>query len=98
MRKSLLLLVLLLVLQGAYAQPFRTLPAAGERGRTGESLPLPDVQIGRRVLRLSPGALVFDQNNRSIVHAAIPVGAHVFFTRDSSGDIRRLYILTDQER
>ena len=98
MRKSLLLLVLLLFLEAAHAQPFRTLPVAGELGRTGDTLPLPAVKIGRRVLRLGPGALVFDQNNRTVLHGLIPVHAHVFFTRDSHGDIRRLYILTEQER
>ena len=98
MRKSLLLLALLLFLEAAYGQPFRTLPAAGELGRTGEPRPLPDVKIGRKVLRLGPGALVFDQNNRTILHGLIPAHAHVFFTRDGQGDIRRLYILTDEER
>ena len=100
MRKSLLLLVLCILLGSAatYAQVGRLLPANAERGKTGESQPLPLVKIGSSVLRLSPGGLIYDQNNRSIVHAHLPTGAEVLFTRDQAGYIQRLYILTDLER
>ncbi|MDB5863731.1 MAG: hypothetical protein JWO70_1537 [Betaproteobacteria bacterium] len=100
MRKCLLLLVLCFVAQTAavHSQPFRFLPAAGERGRTGESLPLPVVKIGRRVLELAPGALIFDQNNRTLVHAQLPVNAEVLYTRDQAGQVQRVYILTEEEK
>ena len=98
MRKSLLLLTLLLTCQLAPAQFVRFLPPAGERGKTGESLPLPDVKIDRRVLRLAPGGVIVDQNNRSILHAHLPVGAEVFYTRNQAGDIQRMYILTADEQ
>jgi hypothetical protein len=98
MRKYLLLLALFFICEAAGAQPFRFLPPAGERGRTGEGLPLPDVKIDRRVLRLGPGALIFDQSNRSVVHGQLPVGADVFYTRDLGGNIQRIYILTDEEK
>ena len=98
MRKSLLLLVLLAICQAASAQFVRFLPPAGERGRTGESLPMPDVKIGRQVLRLAPGAVIIDQNNRTVVQGALPVGADVFFTRDQAGNVQRIYVLTDAEK
>jgi hypothetical protein len=99
MRKLLLLLALSLFMQltHGHAQVMRTLPAAFERGRTAESQPLPHVKIGSRVLRLAPGAVIYDQHNRSIVHEHLPVGSEVAYTKDQSGTIQRIYILTDQE-
>ena len=81
-----------------YAQVMRLLPANGERGKTGASQPLPHVTIGSRVLRLAPGGVIYDQQNRSIIHAHLPVAAEVLYTKDQSGDIQRIYILTDQEQ
>ncbi len=76
----------------------RFLPADAELGRTGDSQPLPLVRIGNRQLRLAPGGIIFDQHNRSIVHAHLPVNADILYTRNQGGDIQRLYILTDQEK
>lgn len=81
-----------------YAQVMRLLPAAGERGKTGASQPLPNVKIGNKVLRLAPGGVIYDQHNRSIVHAHLPVAAEVLYTKDQGGNIQRIYILTEQEQ
>ena len=103
MRKLLLLLVLCAtwatssVIHAQLIQQ-RFLPAHGERGRLGESHTLPLVKIGSRVLRLAPGGVIYDQSNRSIIHAHLPAGAEILYTRDQNGDIQRIYILTDQER
>lgn len=100
-------LLLLLVLCAAWAAPAashaqliqqRFLPAQGERGRLGDAQVLPMVKISGRVLRLAPGGVIYDQHNRSIVHAHLPAGAEIFYTRDQNGDVQRIYILTDQER
>ena len=98
MRKSLLLLLLLLASSLASAQFQRLLPQAGELGRTGEVLPLPAVKINNLILRLVPGAVIWDQNNRTLLHSQLPVGADVFVVRDTAGDIVRMYILTDEEK
>jgi hypothetical protein len=100
MRKCLLLLVLCFAIQAAavHAQQMRFLPPAGERGRTGEPLPLPLVKIGKRVLELAAGGLIFDQNNRTVVHAHLPVNADVLYTRDQAGQVQRIFILTDDEK
>jgi hypothetical protein len=100
MRKCLLLLVLCFFAQAAavHAQHMRFLPPAGERGTTGEPLPLPLVKIGKRVLQLAAGGLIFDQNNRTIVHAHLPVNVDVLYTRDPPGQVQRIYILTDEEK
>jgi hypothetical protein len=76
----------------------RFLPPQGERGRLGEPQPLPMVKIGNRVLRMAPGAVIFDQQNRSILHAHLPQSADVYFTKDPAGNVLRVYILSEQER
>ncbi|MGZ8197477.1 MAG: hypothetical protein ACXWUH_15680 [Burkholderiales bacterium] len=101
MRKSSFLLVLCLIWAGSAAAQFisqRFLPAQGERGRLGETQALPMVKIGSRVLRLAPGALIYDQQNRSIVHADLPPSVDVYYTKDTAGNVTRIYILTEQER
>jgi hypothetical protein len=59
---------------------------------------LPNVIIGSRVLRMAPGAVIYDQSNRTIVHQHLPAGAEIFFTRDQAGNVQRIYILTDAEK
>ena len=101
MRKLLLLLILSCSLQAltAYAQFIqqRFLPANGERGKTGATQAYPLVQIDRKVLRLAPGARIYDQSNRTITHAHIPAGTEVFYSKEQSGAVLRLYILSEQE-
>ena len=103
MRKLLLLLVLCsctLGWQQAAAQYMnqRVLPLQGERGTTGPPQPMPNVQIGSKVLRLAPGGVIYDQQNRSIVHGHLPPSADVLYTTNQGGDIQRIYILTEQEK
>lgn len=83
----------------AAAQPVqqRSLPAKASRGTLGESLEFPTVKINNRILRLSPGARIFDQSNRTIVHAQLPPGSEVMYTSDPAGDIQRMYVLTEEE-
>ena len=101
MRKLLLLLAFScsILLPAAHAQFIqqRFLPANGERGTIGAPQEYPTVQINNRLLRLAPGARIYDQNNRTIVHAHLPPGASAFYARESNGNILRIYILTDQE-
>ncbi len=81
-----------------YAQLPRAFPANGKLGvLTGQQLPLPMVQIDKAVLRLAPGARISDQNNRYIVHNALPTGALVLYVLNSSGDISRIIILRPEE-
>jgi hypothetical protein len=75
----------------------RFLPANGERGTLGEPQAFPSVKIGSRTLRLTPGARIYDTSNRTLVHAQLPPGAEVLYSRDQTGDIQRIYILTEQE-
>ena len=102
MRKLLLLLILSVSIgtcAAAYAQFIsqRFLPANGERGKLGTQQEYPLVQIGSKVLRLSPGARIYDAANRTIVHAHLPAGAEIFYSKEQSGAVQRIYILTEQE-
>jgi hypothetical protein len=102
MRKSLLLLTFCIAAAivadaGAQIVLQRFLPADGERGKLGSAQQLPNVIIGSRVLRMAPGAVIYDQSNRTIVHGHIPSGAEILFAREQSGYINRIYILTERE-
>ena len=101
MRKPLVLLAFLMFFAGdsvlAQGLAIRQLPAKGQRGQLGDPQPLPIVLVGGKVLRLAPGAVIYDQQNRSIVHGNLPPMADVFYTTDAAGNIQRLYVLTPDE-
>ena len=81
-----------------YAQaPGRLLPAGKLGELTGAQLAFPQVKIGSEVLRLSAGALIFDQNNRTIVHASLPESASVLYVQAPGGEVSRIYILRPDE-
>lgn len=84
--------------QPGAAQQIRFLPPNGKRGITGNSLPLPQVAIGRQTRMLAPGGIIFDANNRTIVHGSLPVGADVWYQTDDKDQIVRIYILRPEEQ
>jgi hypothetical protein len=84
--------------QPGVAQQIRFLPANGKRGVTGNSLPLPQVAIGRETKMLAPGGIIFDDNNRTIVHGSLPVGADVWYQLNDQDQIQRIYILRPDEQ
>ena len=100
MRKILLLLILFgfAAAQSGHAQAFRQLPANGKRGVTGIAMPMPQVRIGRELLALAPGGLIYDTHNRTIVHGSLPVGAPVLYQVNNGGQIQRIYILRPDEQ
>ena len=98
--RNLLLMIMTasLVLAGTVHAQLRSLPAHAKRATAGQQQALPYVDLGGKVVRLAPGGVIYDQNNRTIVHGALPPGADVVFTTDLNGDVARIYILTPQER
>jgi hypothetical protein len=76
----------------------RILPLNGTRAVVGAAQPLPLVQLGNAVLRLAPGAVIYDENNRAILQSALPEGARVLYTADAQGNVLRMYILTATEQ
>ena len=104
MRKILLLLMLStfawvqIGVPVSHAQVQRQLPVNGKRGTTGDPLPMPQVIIGRETLTLAPGGVIYDTNNRTIVHGSLPPGAAVLYQINSGGQIQRIYILRPEEQ
>lgn len=81
-----------------YAQVQRLLPANGQLGvLAGQQQAYPLIQINRKVLRLAPGGLIFDENNRTILHNYLPPDATVLYVQDAHGEVSRIIILTPQE-
>jgi len=96
-------LIALLALAVAIATPVfaqlpRLLPANGKLGQLAGQQQYPLVEIDRKTLRLAPGGVIVDQNNRFIVHGALPASAEVLYVLDSRGDISRIVLLTAAER
>jgi hypothetical protein len=80
------------------AQVQRLLPTNGKLGhlvRQQHQSPL--VEIDRKVLRVAPGGVIVDQNNRFIVHGALPASADVLYVLDNRGDVARIILLTPTE-
>jgi hypothetical protein len=94
-----LLLIMLSTLAAwpVHAQ-LRTLPQNAHFGRLGEPQQLPYVQINRRLHKLAPGGVIYDENNRTILQNALPADVRVAYTLDMAGDIARIYILTATEQ
>ena len=81
----------------AFAQ-LRTLPQNAKFARVGDPQPLPFVQLDGNIVKLAPGGIIIDENNRSILQGALPSGVRVAYILDMGGDIGRIYILTAQEQ
>ncbi len=102
MRRHLLRLATVLFMLGllgnlqALAQ-FRTLPQGAKIGRTGNPQPLPMVMIDGNLLKLAPGGVIYDENNRTILHSQLPAGVRVAYSFELGGDILRIYILSASE-
>jgi len=88
---------LIMLAAPALAQLPRQLPANGKLGHLAGQLQYPLVEIDRKTLRLAPGGVIVDQNNRFIVHGALPASAEVLYVLDSRGDISRIVLLTGPE-
>ena len=83
----------------AHAQVARQLPANGKLGELAgaQQHAFPLLQIDGKVARLTPGARIYDQNNRTILHNALPERAHVLYVPEASGEVSRVYILRPEE-
>ena len=91
-------LLLLLIASASYAQLSRLLPADGKLGElTGQQQPFPLLQINNQVVRLAPGAVIYDRQNRTILHNQLPEYSPVLFVQDRKGDIARIYLLRPDE-
>ena len=89
---------LLLSVGIAYAQ-LRAMPANAKRATVGQQqFAMPYIDLNGNRVKLAPGGVIYDQNNRTLVHGALPLGVPVAYTLDMNGDVARIYILTPQEQ
>jgi len=81
-----------------HAQIYRQLPTNGTLGElTGQQQPFPLLLIDGKILRLAPGGRIYDEQNRILMHGALPPNANVLFVQDMNGDVSRVYILRSDE-
>jgi hypothetical protein len=92
-----LLAFVLAIATPAIAQAPRLLPTNGKLGHIGQQQQFPLVEIDRKVLRLAPGGVIVDQNNRFIVHSALPGETEALYVLDGRGDVSRIILLTANE-
>jgi hypothetical protein len=91
-------LLALLMASASYAQLSRPLPADGKLGElAGRQHAFPLLQINDRVVRLAPGGLIYDRQNRTILHNQLPEYSPVLFVEDPRGEIARVYLLRPEE-
>jgi hypothetical protein len=57
----------------------------------------PYVKAGKQILRLAPGARIYNDRNLIIMPGTVPAKATVLFKTDINGQISRVWILTDEE-
>jgi len=99
MRNLLAGLILVLGLAGpSAAQIQRALPANAKLGTlVGQQQQYPLVQIDTSVVRLAPGAVIVDENNRFILHGYLPAQATILYLVDNQGAVTRIVILRPDE-
>ncbi|TAK92480.1 MAG: hypothetical protein EPO06_01360 [Burkholderiaceae bacterium] len=85
------------VITPAVAQQFRRIPPNLPTVQiTGISYP--QVKLGDRVYRLAPGALIYSEQNSTLVSNQVTVGAVAKVWFNAQGEVQTLWILTPQER
>lgn len=81
----------------AWAQSLpRTIPKEARRGELTHVMQNVVSVDGQR-MRLAPGALIYAQNNLTIVPTQVPRNSLVEYTLDRNGDLFKVWILTRDE-
>jgi hypothetical protein len=99
LRRARALAVALAVLAGLAVDPAfaaRNLPNDARYGKLTE-FAYPYAKIGGKVLHMSPGAKIYNQQNLIILPAAMRAPANVLFKLDTTGQLSAIWILTAQE-
>jgi hypothetical protein len=94
--KAFTLLILMVALATGSVQAARPLPPDGQTGEF-KALDYPNVQIGKEALRLAPGARVFSEGNRIVMHNQLPAEAKVMYQHDVSGFVLNVWLLSEEE-
>ncbi|MGH8619224.1 MAG: hypothetical protein ACREUW_16145 [Burkholderiales bacterium] len=76
----------------------RLLPPTGRRGTLQGGMQMPFAKLNDHVVQLTPGAVIYDQHNRMIVHGQIPTNKMDVIYTVSMGQVSKIYILKPDER
>jgi hypothetical protein len=91
------LLALALIAGNAWAQHRAVpLPANAVYGDL-KAFAYPQAQIGKKWLRLAPGARIYDTRNLIITPGMVPSPASVLFRLDINGQVSQMWLLTAAE-
>jgi hypothetical protein len=97
-RRALFLLWLVLAYPGAALTQQRVIPDDAKRGyvrHVGGFV----ISIDGNEARLAAGAVIRDQKNLIVVPTSLPpAGAWADYTKDASGQVSRVWLLTPQEQ
>jgi len=97
-RRALFLLSLVLAYPGAALTQQRVIPEQAKRGYV-QHVGGPEISIDGRPARLAPGAAIRDQKNFIVVPGSMPrAGAWADYTKDASGQVSAVWLLTPAER
>ena len=93
---TVLLALLAMVVAVSASAQFRTIPLDVKRGtltHVTENI----VSVDGRPMRLAPGALIYAQNNLTIVPTQVPRDSLVEYALDRNGELFKVWILTPAE-
>lgn len=85
-----------LLLFSAAVSAGRMLPQDTQVGQLN-GVSYPDVRIGGTVLRLAPGARIYDTSNRIMIPTSVPQSGKVFYRLDPSGLLIQMWLPTPEE-
>ena len=74
----------------------RSLPQHAQYGKLTK-FSYPHVTIGGKTLRMSPGAKIYDEQNRIIMPAAMRQSAPILYQVDNAGELSSIWILNQEE-
>jgi hypothetical protein len=94
---ALLALIVTSLAVAVWAQSIaRTIPSEARRGELTHVMQSV-VSVNGQQMKLAPGALIYAQNNLTIVPSEVPRNSLVEYTLDRNGDLYKVWILTPAE-
>jgi hypothetical protein len=94
---ALLALIVASIAVAVWAQSLaRTIPREAQRGEFTHVMQ-GIVSVNGQQMKLAPGALIYAQNNLTVVPSEVPPNSLVEYTVDRNGDLAKVWILTPAE-
>ena len=74
----------------------RKIPSDGLEGQVSP-LGYPYIKVNGKSLRLSPGARIYDTNNRIIQTTSLPASSKAIYQLNAQGDVQKIWLVTPNE-